>query len=418
MLNIKTKMKLSISCICLVVFSFVIPTVIYATELPAFAIVDESTYKTAESSIKSVTTVSPTFNFASKSQILMEVSTGEILYANNENERILPASVTKVMTLLLIMEAIDDGRINYKDKITCSEYASKMGGSQIWFQPGEQLTIDEALKCICVVSANDVSVAMAEHISGSEENFVALMNEKAKAINMTNTHFMNAHGIDEDNHYTSAKDIAIMSRELVLKHPNILKYTSIWMDSIRGGSFGLSNTNKLIRYYEGAKGIKTGSTSKALFNLSALAERGGMQLIAVVCTAPSGEVRTSEVSNLLNYGFANYGVTKICSKDDILGEIVINKNIEKKLQVGVQENVSILGKKGSKEEYTKQMIINENLVAPINTGDKIGRVKYLDSSGKVVKEIDLVAKNNIERSGLWKYLRNIIKIYGIAGINR
>lgn len=418
MIYIKTKIKLCIFLICLVVFSFVIPTVIYATELPAFAIVDESTYKTAESSIKSVTTVSPTFNFASKSQILMEVSTGEILYANNENERILPASVTKVMTLLLIMEAIDDGRIDYKDKITCSEHASKMGGSQIWFQPGEQLTIDEALKCICVVSANDVSVAMAEHISGSEENFVALMNEKAKAINMTNTHFMNAHVIDEDNHYTSAKDIAIMSRELVLKHPNILKYTSIWMDTIRGGSFALSNTNKLIRFYEGAKGIKTGSTSKALFNLSALAERDGMQLIAVVCTAPSGDIRTSEVSNLLNYGFANYGVNKICSKDDILGEIVINKNIDKKLQLGVKENVSILGKKGNKEEYTNQIIINENLVAPINTGDKIGRVKYLDSSGKVVKEIDLVAKNNIERSGLWKYMKNIIKKYGIVGMNK
>lgn len=264
---------------------------------------ENSNTKTDESSISTVST--PEFTFQSEAQLLMEPTTGKILYANNEDERLLPASVTKIMTMLLIMEQIDSGKLKYTDKVKCSANASKMGGSQIWLKEGEELTIDEALKAIAVVSANDTCVMMAEHIGGSESNFVKMMNDKAQELKMENTHFMNCHGIDEDNHYSTAKDIAIMSAELINKHPDILKYTSIWMDSLRDGAFGLSSTNKLIRFYDGATGLKTGSTSKALFNLSGTATRNNTTFIAVVLRAPSSDVRLAEVKQLLDYRICN-----------------------------------------------------------------------------------------------------------------
>lgn len=389
---------------------------VYGAELPAFADVT-STYKTAESSIvneKVLSTVAPVFSFQSASQILMEVSTGEILYANGENERLLPASVTKVMTLLLTMEAIDEGRLNYTDKITCTSNAAGMGGSQIWFKEGEQLTVEEALKCICIVSANDVSVAMAEHLAGSEENFVNLMNEKAKALGMVNTHFMNAHGIDEENHYSTAKDIAIMSRELVQKHPDILKYTSIWTDSIRNGSFNLSNTNKLLTSYEGALGLKTGSTSKALYNLSALAKREGMMLIAVVMKAPTSKIRQEEVSQLLNYGFSNYQIKQLANKGDVRGKININKNITEEVNAIVKDNVSILNKKGADIQYTENVILHENIRVPIKKGDSIGKVELLDKEGKCIKEVELVSDKDVNKSNLWEYMTRFMREFGMT----
>lgn len=394
-------------------------TVIYGNSLPAFAVVEEvkDTYKTAESSIKTMQTSAPTFSFKSKSQLLMELTTGEVLYKNNENQKLLPASVTKVMTLLLIMEALDSGKISYTDTITCSEHASGLGGSQIWFQPGEKLSVNEALKCICVASANDVSVAMAEHIAGSEENFVQMMNEKAEALGMTNTHFMNAHGIDEDNHYTTAKDISIMSRELILKHPKILEYTSIWMDTIRNGTFGLSNTNKLIRYYEGAVGLKTGSTGKALFSVSAVAKRNGMTLIAVIMTAPTGDVRTSEATELLNYGFANYQIEKLANKGDTVTTINVNKSVGKKLDICFENNETILVPKGTKNEYTKNISIKNNVIAPITQGTKLGVVQYIDKEGKVIKEASIIANKDMIRSNLWDYAKKIVKIYTMIEMN-
>ena len=265
-----------------------------------------------ESSISTIS-VAAEFTFQSVSQILIELTTGEIIYANNENQRILPASVTKVMTMLLTMEAIDTGKLKYDDIITCSANASKMGGSQIWFKEGETLTVDEALKAIAVVSANDVTLAMAEHLGGSESNFVSMMNQKAKDLGMTSTNFENCHGIDSDNHYTTAKDISIMSRELILKHPDILKYTSIWMDTLRNGTFTLSSTNKLIRFYEGANGLKTGYTTNAMYNLSGSATRNGITFIAVVCGAPTSEIRNDEVKQLLDYGFANFEIQSLTS---------------------------------------------------------------------------------------------------------
>ena len=273
--------------------------------------------KNKDVKVSSINTIAanPQFTFQSEAQVLMEPTTGEILYANNENEKLLPASVTKIMTLLLTMEQIDSGKMAYEDKVKCSAKASHMGGSQIWFKENEELTVDECLKAICVVSANDVTVAMAEKIGGSEENFVKMMNDKALELGMENTCFKNSHGIDEEGHYSTAKDIAIMSRELITKHPDILKYTSIWQDTLRNGEFGLNSTNKLIRFYEGATGLKTGSTSQALFNLSGTATRNGTSFIAVVMRAPSSDIRLQEVKQLLDYGFANYEIKNIFNQD-------------------------------------------------------------------------------------------------------
>lgn len=363
--------------------------------------------QSVESSIS--TMASPTFEFESHSQILMEPTTGEILYANNEDEHMLPASVTKVMTLLLIMEQIDSGALGYDDVVTCSKKASQMGGSQIWFKEGEQITIDDALKAICVVSANDVTVAMAELIGGSEENFVSMMNDKAKELGMNNTNFMNSHGIDEDGHYTSAKDIAIMARELITKHPNILKYTSIWMDTLRNGEFGLSSTNKLIRFYDGATGLKTGYTSNALYNLVATATRGDTTFISVVMKAPTSDIRTAETKMLLDYGFSNYEVKKICSSNTILDQIPIDKNITQKLETRIENDVYKLVAKGQKSETEQVITYNDNLRADIVINQVIGKVEVYDkNTNEKIGESNIVSNGELLKSGWEEYMIYII----------
>ena len=309
------------------------------------------------------------------------------------------------------MEQIDSGKLSYDDKVVCSANAAGMGGSQIWFKENEELTIQEAIKAIAVVSANDVTVAIAEKIGGTEGNFVNMMNEKAKELGMENTHFMNSHGIDEEDHYTTAKDIAIMSRELITKHPDILNFTSIWQDSLRNGEFTLSSTNKLIRYYEGANGLKTGSTSQALFNLSASATRNGMTLISVVMKAPSSDIRLQETKQLLDFGFANYEVKKICEKEEILDTIQVNKNISDMIETQIGEEVTILTEKGSNPEIEKVISYNE-LVAPIREGDVIGKllIKNL-TTDEVIKEVDIIAKNSIEKSDFFAYLKKLAKMF-------
>ena len=398
------------------IISFVLINVLHtliAATLPTFAVVESPNattgYITSESSIQTV--APPSFNFASSAQILMEQSTGNIIYANNENEKLLPASVTKVMTLLLIMEAVDSGKLSLTDKVTCSAYASKMGGSQIWFKEGEQLTIDEAIKCICVVSANDVSTAMAELIGGSEENFVNLMNQKAKELGMENTHFMNAHGIDEEKHYSSAKDIAITSKELVTKHPNILKYTSIWMDSIRGGTFTLSNTNKLLKNYSGLTGLKTGSTSAAGFNLTATATKNNMSLIAVVLKAPSSDVRNNEITQLLNYGFSNFQTKTYAKAGDIVQSIKIQKHISEDVNICYEKEVTQMLEKGTSSDLTYELVLNENLSAPLKKGDVAGYVIFKNSDGSENTRVNAVVTEDISRSNLMDYLRYVFNTY-------
>lgn len=372
---------------------------------------ESSSYIVDESSI-STNASTPDFQFQSAAQVLMEPKSGKIIYANNENERLLPASVTKVMTLLLIMEQIDSGKMSYQDTVTCSANASKMGGSQIWFKEGETLTIDEALKCICVVSANDVTVAMAEKIGGTEFNFVSLMNKKAEELGMTNTHFMNSHGIDEDGHYTTAYDIALMSRELITKHPDILKYTSIWMDSIRGGTFNLSSTNKLIRFYDGATGLKTGSTSKALFNLSGSATRDNTSFIAVVMKAPSSDIRLAEVKQLLDYGFATYETQNILEKGSTIEEKSINKNVKQTAKILLESDVVALLEKGCKIDYTQNIEYNKELVAPLKSGEVVGKIDIINNAdNSVVGTSNLIIGEDVEKSSFKDYIEKIFNIF-------
>jgi D-alanyl-D-alanine carboxypeptidase (penicillin-binding protein 5/6) len=349
------------------------------------------------------TNANPSFTFESQAQVLMEPETGNIIYANNAEEKMLPASVTKLMTLLLLMERIDSGALNYSDTITCSENASQMGGSQIWFEEGESLTVDEALKAICIVSANDVTVAVAEKIGGSEENFASMMNEKAKSLGMNNTHYMNSHGIDEEGHYTCAYDQAILARELISKHPNILKYTSIWTDTLRNGETELNSTNKLIRFYDGATGLKTGYTSLAMYNLVGTATRGNTTFISVIMKAPSSDVRLKETKMLLDYGFSNFETKKIASQNNDLDEIDVDKNINENLKTKISGDVYALCKKGEDSQYETNIIYDENIRAPLHEGDVVGKFQILNN-GEIFDEKDIICINDVLKSNFLDYL--------------
>lgn len=333
-----------------------------------------------------------------KSAILMEESTGNILYESNPDERLPIASVTKVMTMLLIMEAVDSGKISLDDMVTVSENAMSYGGSTMFLETGEQLTVNDMLKGIAVASANDGCVAMAEHLAGSESAFVDMMNEKAKELGMENTHFMNTNGLDEEDHYSSARDVAIMSREL-MKHETIFNYTSIWMDTLRGGKFQLANTNKLIRFYDGANGLKTGSTSKALCCLSAAAKRNDMQLIAVVLGAPTSAERFASAKSLLDYGFANYAVNTQITAGDEVQKIAVEKGVDKEVDVVAGDSCSTLVKKGQEDNITKEIKIDETITAPIETGQKIGTMT-ISRDGEVIADIDLNASSAVEKKGI------------------
>ena len=334
-----------------------------------------------------------------ESSILIEQTTGEVLYAHNEHEKLRPASVTKVMTILLIMEAIENGSLKYEDKIICSENASSMGGSQIWLDESETLTVDEMLKAICVVSANDCTVAMAERIGGSEENFVNMMNEKAKALGMNDTTFKNCHGIDEDGHVTSAYDIALMSRELLTKYPEITNYTTIYMDTLRNGESELVNTNKLIRNYAGATGLKTGSTSLALFNLSASATKEGLSLIGVIMKAPTSKDRFSCARKLLDYGFSNYKYELLCTQNDFVREIDVQKGTKNKIRVIYDNSIGKITKKNEKDQIDTIVEMKESIIAPVEKGEILGKVKFMRDE-KTIAEVNLIAEEQIKKKNL------------------
>ena len=343
-----------------------------------------------------------------ESAILISQDTGEVLYEHNAHEKLRPASVTKVMTILLIMEEIDSGRLSYSDKISCSEKASSMGGSQIWLDTREELTVDEMLKAICVVSANDCTVAMAEHIAGSEEMFVNRMNERAKELGMNDTTFKNCHGIDEDGHETSSYDIALMSRELLRNHPSITKYTTIWMDSLRDGKSELVNTNKLIRNYQGATGLKTGSTSLALFNLSASATRDDLSLIAVIMRAPSTKERFSCAKKLLDYGFSTFKYKKFAEKDVEVMNVPINKGVVSEVSVKYADTSGKIMNKKSEGNIEQEIIINDNVSAPIEAGQVLGRVEF-KVDGEAVASVDLVAESEVGKLNIFTMGKRILK---------
>ncbi len=349
------------------------------------------------------TSVTPTeevnLNLESPSCILIEQTTGKILYEKNSHEQLRPASVTKVMSVLLIMEALDSGKISLTDKVPCSENASKMGGSQIWLDVREELTVDEMLKAICVVSANDCTVAMAEFLAGSTEAFVEKMNAKARELGMKDTCFKNCHGLDEDGHVTSSYDISLMSRELLQKHPTITKYTTIWTDTLRDGKSELTNTNKLIRNYKGATGLKTGSTGLALYNLSASATKNDLSLIAVIMKAPSTKVRFAEAQKLLDYGFNNYSYIQFAKKGNRVKSVPVNKGVESLVEVNYEQDSGCLLPKGKERNVEEIVNIPEYVNSPIQGGDKIGEVRYM-LDGEQIGYTNLIAANTVKKINL------------------
>lgn len=342
------------------------------------------------------------------SAILIEQNSGKILYEHNIHEPLRPASVTKVMSILLIMEALDSGRITLTDQIPCSETASNMGGSQIWLDVRETLSVDDMLKAICVVSANDCTVAMAEYLSGSQEAFVAQMNTRAKELGMKDTTFKNCHGIDEDGHVTSAYDIALMSRELLTKHPQITKYTTIWMDQLRDGKSQLVNTNKLIRNYSGATGLKTGSTSVALYSLSASATRDDLSLIAVIMKAPDAKVRFDEAAKLLDYGFSNYSYEKFGNANDMIQSLQVDKGVSTQVEAVLEDTCGALVKKGQSKNLVQNISLENTVCAPIHKGQKLGEVSY-SIDNEIVGKTNIIANSTVEKINLWTMMAHVYK---------
>ena len=346
-------------------------------------------------------------NLQSGSAILVEQTTGKILYSHNIHEQLRPASVTKLMSILLIMEQLDNGKLSLDDQIPCSENASSMGGSQIWLDPRETLSVHDMLKAICVNSANDCVYALAEYIAGSESAFVDMMNNKAKELGMNDTVFKNCHGLDEDGHVTSSYDISLMSCELLNKHPEVTEYTSIWIDSLRNGKSELVNTNKLIRNYSGATGLKTGSTSLALYNLSASATRDGLSLIAVVMKAPTSSIRFNEASTLLDYGFNNFSFKQFAKKGDILKTIDVTKGVCSTVDAVFTTDGGSLVEKGQDSNITQNIVVPDSITAPIYEGQKLGEVTY-SLNDKVIATADIVAKSNVEKINIFNMTVNIV----------
>ena len=341
-----------------------------------------------------------------KSSILMEASTGNVLYEQNANEHLPIASVTKIMTMLIIMEQIDSGALKFEDMVTVSENAMSYGGSTMFLEAGELLSVHDMMKGIAVASANDGCVAMAEHIAGSEANFVDMMNKRAKELGMNDTVFLNTNGLDEDGQYSSAHDVAVMSRELI-KHEKVFEYTKIWIDSLRDGKFELANTNRLIRFYNGATGLKTGSTSKAGCCLSATAERDGMSLIAVVLGAPDTKTRFSSASSLLNYGFSSYSVKKQIEKGEPTGLVTVSKGIQKEVQTEALDGFSVLSPKANPRNIEKKVVLSDTIVAPIQKGDKVGEIVFSEN-GEQLCSVDIVASTDVEKKGFHLVLTDVL----------
>lgn len=349
-------------------------------------------------------------NLEAGAAILIEQNSGQILYGYNVHERLHPASVTKVMSLLLIMEALDSGKITLDTQIPCSTNAASMGGSQIWLDTRETLNVNDMLKAIAVVSANDCVVALAEYLGGTEEGFVQMMNDKAKELGMNDTTFKNCHGLDEDDHLTSAYDIALMSRELLTKHPKITEYTTIWTDTLRDGKSSLSNTNKLVRNYAGCTGLKTGSTSLALYNFSASATRDGLSLIAVVMKAPTAAKRFSNATSLLDYGFSNFSYKTFAVQGDVVKSISVNKGVQNEVNAVYETSPALLIKKGEESNITYEINLNDSIQAPVDKGQILGTITY-SMNGNVLLRTNLVAENSIEKSGFLNITKNIFSIW-------
>lgn len=384
-------------CILFLAFALSLPTAVFAAVEPTPAPASEPSKQ------------APSVNLATsaRSAILMDADSGTVIYEKNSHDKLPPASITKIMTLLLIMEALDDGKIKLSDKVQTSEYAASMGGSQIFLEPGEEMTVDDMIKGIALASGNDASVAMAEKLAGTEQQFVAQMNERAQQLGMNDTQFANPNGLPVANHFTSAHDIAVMSREL-LKHSEVTKYTGLYQDYLRKTSekpFWLVNTNKLVRFYSGADGLKTGYTSEAKYCLSATAKRDNMRVIAVVMGEPDTKTRNAEVSQMFDYTFAQYMNHSIIKEGESMGTLKIEKGVASELPLVAKHSYSVLLKKGSQtKDIRYELKINGTLKAPVQIGQPIGKLVVYQGN-QVLKEFDVDAPISVERAGWWKLLK-------------
>lgn len=350
------------------------------------------------------------FDINAKSALLMDYETGTILYEKNIHEKLPMASITKIMTVLLALEAVEEGRLNLDEEVSISEYAASMGGSQVFLYPGEKIPVSALLKSIIVASANDASVAIAEKISGTHETFVKKMNQRAAELGMKNTNFVNCTGLPAENHYSTAYDISLMSREL-LKHPIFFKWSTIWLDNLveSKNNTELTNTNRLVRFYDGCDGIKTGSTSEALFCISATAKRGNLRLISIVMAAPTSNVRFAEAAKLLDYGFANYDSVPIIKKDQIVEkDIEISGGKERLINGIAAKDFTVLLGKEEPKSFDIKTELQSPIKAPIDKGQKIGTLS-IEKDGKVIGTIDILSDREVKSASIYDYFKNIIK---------
>lgn len=339
---------------------------------------------------------------------ILTTEDGQVLFEQNADEVHPPASVTKIMTMLLTMEAIDSGKASLDDMVTASAHAAEMGGSQIYLKEGEQMTLDDMLKSIAVASANDAAVAVAEHLGGSEDAFVSMMNERAKKLGCTGTEFVNPNGLDTDGEETktTARDLALISAEL-LRHEKILEYTSIWMDTVRDGSFGLANTNKMLKLYDGMIGLKTGYTSTAGYCISAVAEKQGMRLIAVVLGEPDKDSRNSDITAMLNYGFANYAVAQILEEGKEPGSVLVEMGMQDSVRVQLADDSTLLLEKAAAEGLTREITLTDSTQAPVQAGDVLGEVVLKNGDEEIARR-QLVAAEAVERKGISSIYRDLL----------
>lgn len=385
-------------------------TVVLIVSLLAFPVLAEVTYSSDydDNAVIKLMGETNVFDLKSKASLLMDADTGTIILESNSHERLPIASITKIMSMLLFMEAIDSGRMSYDDIVVTSPHAASMDGSVAYLEVGEKFTVRDGLKAIAVHSSNDVTVAMAEKVAGSEEAFVVMMNEKAQELGMMDTNFLDCTGLTNEGHYSTAYDVAIMSRELINKHPDILQFTSIWHDTFRDGKFSLDNTNKLVWYYKGTKGLKTGYTSKAGHCLSNYTERDNLRLISVILGGPDSNTRFAETRKLLDYGFANYELTQVSKAGDLVQQVEIKKGLETKVGAVYPEDVKLLLKKGEKSKLVIEPNIIPNLEAPIKKGEKLGEVIYKVGEREVGRT-DIVAEEEVKKASFLKLLFRMIK---------
>lgn len=349
-----------------------------------------------------------TLELSAKSAILVDFDTGKILFEKNSHEKLPPASITKIMTMLLICEAIEKGKIKLSDKVVASQNAASLGGSQIYLKENEEMTVEELLKSVAIASANDACVALAEHLAGSVQEFVYMMNKKAKELGMLDTNFVNPYGLDAEGHYTSAYDVAIMSREL-LKHKLIRKYLTTWVDTVREGKFGLTNTNKLVRFYKGCTGVKTGSTDKAKFCISASAERNALHLIAVIMGAPDSKTRFNEAMRLLDWGFANFAMYTPYTKGFCFGNVKVKNGLEKQVSAVLERDVKLLVRKGDENSIETKVILPKEIPAPVANKQILGRLELI-KDGKILAVYNLVANQEIKKRSIFDIFKMLFKL--------